>query len=112
MNRRIIVVLVSVLFITSIPTVIGNTCEPDSDDEIIFMRGLLFRGNRFGHIYKGYAIHLVIWYKTQSGLKREEYWFKSTAFNFPVYMGHMYEFGIGLFTYFFGRPLKGLEIAE
>jgi hypothetical protein len=111
MKRKILTILVSMLFITMIPSVIGDIIEPDSEDEIIYMRGLLFRCSRLGNVNNAIAIHLVVWYNTSSGLQREVYWFEPVTFKDSLYMGRMYEIGAGLFTFLFGLFAGGLEIA-
>ena len=112
MKRKILAILVSLLFITMIPSVVGDICEPDSEDEIIWMRGLIFHKLRKGNFNTSTAIHLIIWYNTSEGLKREVYW--GVPFPFPfrdsAYLGRMYEVGLGLFTYIFGPLFGGLEI--
>ncbi len=103
------------LFITMIPSVIGTNIEfegrePDSEDEIIRMRGLLYHKLRKGNINTCIAIHLVVWYNTSSGPQREVYWFEPFTFRDSAYLGRMYEVGLGLFTYIFGIFEGGLEV--
>ncbi len=55
MNRKILAILVSLLFITMIPSVIGVNFESDIIDSSLFdervwMKGLLSRSNRYPHI--------------------------------------------------------------
>ena len=124
MKREIFTILVSMLFLSMIPSVIGRVAdfesdfkEPDSEYEWVFMRGLLFNCNRFGNHHGFFVIHLVIWYyNTSSGLHREVYWFgrdvwfNRITFRDSAYLGRMYEVGLGLFTYVFGFFAGGLEI--
>lgn len=97
------------LFIVMIPSAIGDDCEPEQEDKIIWMRGLIYHGLRKGNINTSMAIHLVVWYNTSEGIIREVYWFETVTFRDSAYLGRMYEFGLGLFTYVFGRPFGGLE---
>ena len=61
MKKKILAVLVSILFLTMIPSVIGDIIEPDSEDEIVWMRGLIFHKLRKGNVNNCFAIHLVIY---------------------------------------------------
>ena len=110
MKKKILTILVSMLFITMIPSTIGDIFEPDSEDEIIWMRGLIHHKLRKGNFNNCIAFHLVVWYNTSSGLKREVYWFEPFTFRDSAYLGRMYEIGLGLFTYVFGYFQGGLEI--
>ncbi len=114
MKKKVIAILVSMLFIAMIPSTIGDDCEPEQEDKIIFMRGLIFH---FHKLYKGdfptifVAIHLVVWYNTSEGIIREVYWFEPLHFKLP-YLGRMYEVGLGLFTFYFVFFRGGLEPLE
>jgi len=116
-KRKILTILVSMLLLFLIPSVIGDNVESNPDDEIVWMRGLLFCYKRFGNQYEGLAIHLVVWYNTSSGLQREVYWFERLenlnliSFRDSAYAGRMFEVGAGLFTFVFGFFMDGLEIA-
>ncbi len=111
MRRKILTIFVSLLFLIMIPSAIGDICEPDSEDEIIWMRGLIFHKLRKGNYNTCLAIHLVVWYNTSEGLKREVYRCVPFPFRDSAYMGRMYEVGLGLFTYIFWFFQGGLEIA-
>ena len=110
MKKKVIAILVSLLFIAMIPSTIGYDCEPEEEDEIIFMRGLFFHKLRKGNINTIVAIHLVVWYKTSEGLRREVY--RNVPFILPdlIYFGRIYEIGLGLFSYYFGFVGGGLDI--
>ena len=101
MKKKVIAILVSLLFISTIPSVVGDNIEPDSEDEIVWMRGLIFHKLRKGNFNTSTAIHLIVWYNTSEGLKREVYWCVPFPFRDSAYMGRMYEVGLGLFTYIF-----------
>ena len=109
MKRKILAIFVSLLFIAMIPSVIGDICEPDSENEIVWMRGLIFHKLRKGNFNTCLAIHLIVWYNTSEGIIREVYWFEPFPFRDSAYLGRMYEVGLGLFTYIFGFFQGGLE---
>lgn len=111
MKNKLLAILVSLLFLTLIPSVIGEIADSESEDEIIWMRGLIFHKLRKGNYNKCFAIHLVVWYNTSEGLKREVYRFEHLPFIIrdSAYLGRMYEFGLGLFTYIFWFFQGGLE---
>ena len=118
MKRKILAILISLLFIATIPSAIGEITNTESDfkennldDESVWMRGLLFRCNLVGNHKGWFAIHLVVIYNISSEPQREVYWFEWVTFRLP-YLGGMYEIGLGLFTwyYFFGFYGGGLEI--
>ena len=114
MKRKILAILISMLFIATIPSAIGDIIEPDSEDEWIFMRGLLSHRLRRGNVNNCIVIHLVVWYNTSSGLKREVYWFEQAKdidfLRDLPYLGRMYEVGLGLFIYIFTFNSGGLKI--
>jgi hypothetical protein len=112
MKKKVIAILVSLLFIAMIPSTIGDDCEPEQEDKIIFMRGLLFHKLRKGNVNIAIAIHLVVWYNTSEGIVREVYWFETVYFRDSAYLGRMYEVCLGLFTYVFGYFSGGLEPLE
>lgn len=109
MKKKILAILVSMLFISMIPSTIGDDCEPEQEDKIIFMKGLIYHRLRKGNINTVFAIHLVVWYNTSEGIVREVYWFKWITFRDSVYLGRMYDVCLGLFTYVFGYFEGGLE---
>ncbi len=115
MKRKILAILISMLFIAMIPSVIGVNFESDIVDSSLFdervwMKGLLSRSNRFPP-YRYLAIRLVVIYNISSNPQREVYWFKWITFRDSAYMGRRYEVGLGLFIFYIGY-VEGLEIAS
>jgi len=115
MKRKILAILISLLFITMVPSVIGDICEPETEDEWIYLKGIFFHKLRKGNFDHWTPIHIVIWYKTSEGLTHKVYRFEQPedidVILDSAYLGRMYEVGLGLFTYIctFNR---GLEILE
>jgi len=117
--RKIITLGIMLLFLgmtissSMIPSALGDNIEPDSEDEWIYVRGVMSSWFRKGNSCHLYPIHFVVWYKTSEGPERRVYWFE-----FPedfdviwdsIYLPRMYEVALGLITYIsiFNR---GLEI--
>ena len=115
MKKKVLAILVSMLFITLIPSVVGDNIEPDSEDEWIYLKGIFFHRLCKGNSNSWLPIHIVIWYKTSEGLTPKVYWFEQPedidVILDSIYLGRMYEVALGLITYisiFNG----GLEILE
>ena len=115
MKKKLLTILVSMLFIAMIPSTIGDDCEPEQEDEWIYMRGVLTHWLRRGNSHHAVPIHFVVWYKTSEGLERRAYWFEyPEVFDdimLSYYLIRMYEVALGLITYFsiFNRGLEPLE---
>ena len=97
------------LFLTTIPSVIGEIADSESDFkennldfDRVYMRALLLYKLRKGNPNTFFAYRLVVWYNISSKPYREVYWFKWVTFKDSAYLGRMYEVGLGLFTYIFG----------
>ena len=109
MKRKILTILVSLLFITMIPSVVGEIADSESDFkensldfDRVYMNALLLYKLRKGNLNTCFAIRLVVWYNISSEPYCEVYWFKWVTFKDSAYLGRMYEVGLGLFTYIFG----------
>ena len=116
MERKILAIFVSLLFLTTIPSVLGEIADSESDFrennldfDRVWMKGLLSRSNRFPP-YRYLAIRLVVIYNISSNPQREVYWFKWITFRDSAYMGRRYEVGLGLSIFYIGY-VEGLEIA-
>jgi len=115
MKKKVIAIFVSLLFIATIPSALGDICEPDSEEEWIYMRGVMSSWFSRGNPRHLSAIHFVVWYRTSEGLERRTYWFEYPE-DFDVilesiYLPRMYEVALGLITYIsiFNRGLEPLE---
>ncbi|UCD13011.1 MAG: hypothetical protein JSW60_05440 [Thermoplasmatales archaeon] len=104
------------LMISIIPLAAGMTQEepeyqPEIDVGRVFLKGLLFRCNRFGNVNHALAIRLF--YLEITPTERSWGWvtFNRVSFRDSLYMGRMWEVGMGLFTYVFGLYAGGLEIS-
>ena len=97
-----------------IPSTIAADCEPEQEDEIMFIRGLIFNFFKLRkiNVITVLAIHLVVWYNTSEGILREVYWFKSFSLRYSAYLAHIYEIGLGRFIYIFGSFPDGLDPLE
>jgi len=116
MKKKIIGLLVCTLMLSTIPLAAGMTdTEPEPQPELdigrVFLKGLIFRCNRFGNINHGLAIRLF--YIEVTPTERTWGWvtFNHVTFRDSAYAGRMYEVGLGLFTYVFGFFMGGLDIA-
>ena len=117
MKKKIIGLLVCTLMLSTIPLAAGMTTntepkpQPELDVGRVFLKGLIFRCNRFGNINHGLAIRLF--YIEITPTERSWGWvtFNRVSFRDSAYAGRMYEVGVGLFTYVFGVFMGGLEIA-
>lgn len=115
MKKKIIGLLVCTLMLATVPLAAGVTQEKEIEPELdvgrVFLKGLLFRCNRFGNVNHGLAIRLL--YIEITPTERSWGWvtFNRVTFRDSLYMGRMYEVGMGLFTYVFGLYAGGLEIA-
>ncbi len=109
MKKKVIAILVSLLFITMIPSAIGEIADSESDFkennldfDRVYMRAWLFYKLRKGNHNTFFAYRLVVWYNISSEPYREAYWFKWVTFKDSAYIGRMYEVGLGLLTCIFG----------
>jgi len=115
MKKKIIGLLVCTLMLATVPLAAGVTQEKEIEPELdigrVFLKGLIFRCNRFGNVNHGLAIRLL--YIEITPTERSWGWvtFNRVTFRDSLYMGRMYEVGMGLFTYVFGLYAGGLEIA-
>jgi len=115
MKKKIIGLLVCTLMLATVPLAAGVNDEPEIQPELdigrVFLKGLLFRCNRFGNVNHGLAIRLL--YIEITPTERSWGWvtFNHVTFRDSAYMGRMYEVGLGMFTYVFGLYMGGLEIA-
>jgi len=109
MERKILAILVSILFITMIPSVIGVNSESEDREPCLdigryFTRGLLFDPpfNSEPNLY--FAIWLF--YPTEEGVKL----IILDWVTLNISLGRWYEVGLGLFIFVFGFFEGGLEI--
>ena len=114
MKKKIIGLLVCMLMMTTIPLAAGMTQEePDqqpADIGRVFIKGLIFRCNRFGNWNHGLAIR--VFYIEFTPTERSWGWvtFNRVSFRDSAYAGRMYEVGLGMFTYVLGFFAGGIEI--
>ena len=114
-KRKILGVFVCMLVLATIPLASGVTeseldSEPTLDVGRVWLRGLLFRCNRVGNVNHAMALRLhyiefTLTERTAGMVTMNHVIFKDSA-----YAGHMYETGLGMFTYVFGFFEGGLEI--
>jgi len=115
LNKKILGLFICILMISTIPLAAGVTDEePDSEPTLdvgrVWLRGLLFRCNRWGNINHALAIRLHYIEFTPSERTAGIITMNHVVFRDSAYLGRMYEVGLGLFTYIFGIFLGGLEI--
>lgn len=119
MQRKILAILVSILFIATIPSAIGEIVDSESD--IIkpcldvgrtFYKGLIL----FPHHSDGNLTFFAVWlwYIKFTPTEREcgliiLKWV-TIPYRDSAYLGRFYEVGLGLFTYIFGIFQGGLEV--
>ncbi len=114
MKKKIIGILICLLMVSTIPLAAGMTeSEPEkepTDIGRVFLKGLLFHRLRKGNMNHALAIRLFYieitpTERTMGWVTLNTVWFKDS-----VYLGRMYEVGLGLFTYVFGFFAGGLEV--
>ena len=115
MNKKILGLLLCIMMISTIPLAAGVTdTEPEEQSTLdvgrVWLRGLLFRCNRWGNTNHALALRLHYVEITPSERTVGIVTLNHVAFRDSAYLGRMYEVGFGLFTYIFGVFLGGLEI--
>lgn len=115
LNKKIIGVLICILMLSTIPLAAGTEeKEPEPQPQLdvgrVWLRGLLFRCNRWGNVNHGLAIRLHYIEFTPTERTFGVVTFNHVLFRDSAYAGRMYEVGFGLFTYVFGMFMGGLEI--
>jgi hypothetical protein len=115
MNKKILGLLLCIMMISTIPLAAGMTdeeskAEPTLDVGRVWLRGLLFRCNRWGNMNHALALRLHYVEITPSERTAGIVTLNHVVFRDSAYLGRMYEVGFGLFTYIFGVFLGGLEI--
>ena len=115
MKKKIIGVLICMLMMATIPLAAGMTeTEPEKEPTLdvgrVFMKGLLFHRLRKGNVNHALAIRLF--YIEITPTERTMGWvtLNHVVFRESIYLGRMYEVGLGLFTYVFGFFAGGLEV--
>ena len=116
--NKIFAILISMLFLTTIPSVIGNISDSESGDDVqnsgnerVWLRGLFIDGIIFGNPKNTFIITFVIIYNISSNPQREVHRFKwADEIDFFPIIGRMYEIGLGLIRYVFGFYDSGLKV--
>ena len=114
MKNKVIAILVSLLFIEIIPSALGM--NSNSEDKEPWSSGngrFTCRGLVFDPPFNSNPdLYFAIWlfYKTEEGVKL--ILLDWVIIRLSVYMGRMYEVGLGLFIYIFGIFEGGLEPLE
>jgi hypothetical protein len=113
MKKKILAILVSLLFVATIPSVIGINYELDNKSSLdigrCFLKGLLF-DLPWGNPNTYFAIWF--WYPTEEGMQLIILdWLRVPWWKDSAYLGRFYEISIfGLFIYVFGFFEGGLEV--
>jgi hypothetical protein len=115
MNKKIIGLMICTLLICTIPLAAGVTeenleKEPTLDVGRVWLRGLLFRCNRWGNTNHALALRLHYIEFTPSERTMGIITMNHVVFRDSAYLGRMYEIGFGLFTYIVGVFMGGIEI--
>ena len=115
LNKKIIGILICLLVLSTIPLAAGTEekeSEPQAQLDVgrVWLRGLLFRCNRWGNVNHGLALRLHYIEVTPSERTFGVVTLNHVMFRDSAYLGRMYEVGLGLFTYVFGIFMGGLEI--
>jgi len=115
MKRKIFSLLICILLISTIPLAAGVTenepeREPGLDVGRVWLRGLVFRCNRWGNVNHALALRLHYIEFTPSERTMGIITMNHVVFRDSAYLGRMYEVGLGLFTYIVGIFLGGIEI--
>ena len=114
MKKKIFGLLICILLISTIPLAAGITDEPEKEPGLdvgrVWLRGLLFRCNRWGNLNHALALRLHYIEFTPSERTMGIITMNHVAFRDSAYLGRMYEIGFGLFTYIVGVFMGGIEI--
>jgi len=115
MKMKLASLLVCALMISTIPLAAGVTedREPSPNPDIVgrvWLRGLMFRRIKSGHINNAIAIRLHYIEFTPTERTWGTVTMKRVAFRDFLYIGRMYETPLGILVYVFGFFRGGLEI--
>lgn len=114
MNKKIVGLLICALLVSTIPLAAGLNNEPEAQPELdvgrVWLRGLLFRCNRWGNTNHALALRLHYIEFTPSERTMGIITMNHVIFRDSAYLGRMYEVGFGLFTYIVGVFMGGIEI--
>ena len=110
MRRKILAIIVSMLFLSVIPSVLGINTESEDREPCLDIGRCFYRGLLFNPPKSEPNTYFAIWlfYPTEEGVQLIILdWVTLKVFG---YLGRMYEFWFGLFIYVFGFFEGGLEI--
>ena len=115
MKKKITALLVCLLMIATIPLVVGVTedIESSPNPDIVgrvWLRGLMFRHIKTGHINNAIAILLHYIEFTPTERTKGIVVLKRVEFSDFLYIGRMYETPLGILVYVFGFFRGGLEV--
>jgi len=114
MNKKIVGLLICTLLVSTIPLAAGVNDEPEIQPELdvgrVWLRGLLFRCNRWGNTNHALALRLHYIEFTPSERTMGIITMNHVIFRDSAYLGRMYEVGFGLFTFIVGVFMGGIEI--
>lgn len=111
MIRKILAILISMLFITMIPSVIGVNSESEDRESSLDIGRYICRGLVFDPPFNSEPdLYFAIWLFYQTEECVELIILDWVIIRGSAYMGRMYEVGLGLFIYIFGIFEGGLEV--